>query len=179
MPCVESMILSGQLSWSGHVGRVEDFRLPKSLLYGELTDGARFVRGQTLQYCRFSFWWRHVKTKNMDTLKRSLKRANVLVDDWEVLASDRKKRRKAVHQSTEVIEFKQQEKYPNRRKTLHGILQSTTVCNRCGRNFLSNAGLASHTRASKCWFPSQCLPTSSSSAMDSLCTHVYMMWRMM
>ena len=92
MPSVESMVLSAQLRWAGHVVRMEDFKLPKILLYGELRDGTRSVGGQKLRY--------------KDTLKRSLKRSNVAVENWEAVARDRKEWRKIVHQSIDVIESK-------------------------------------------------------------------------
>ena len=136
MPSVETMILSAQLRWSGHVVRMDDSKLPKILLNGELRNGVRSVGGQKLRY--------------KDSLKRSLKRANVAVEDWEALAGNRKEWRKIVHKSTEVIESKRVEEYENRRRARHGLLQSAISCNRCGRNFLSNAGLSSHVRANRC-----------------------------
>ena len=136
MPSVESMVLSAQLRWAGHVVRMEDFKLPKILLYGELRDGIRSAGGQKLRY--------------KDTLKRSLKRSDVAVENWEALAEDRKEWRKKVHQSIEVIESKREREYQNRHRARHGLVQSAISCNRCGRNFLSVAGLASHTRANRC-----------------------------
>ena len=36
MPSIEAMLLSRQLTWTGHVVRMNDDRLPKTVLYGEL-----------------------------------------------------------------------------------------------------------------------------------------------
>ncbi|KAJ7423516.1 hypothetical protein WISP_33476 [Willisornis vidua] len=36
---IEAMLLRMQLRWAGHGSRMEDHRLPKIVLYGELTAG--------------------------------------------------------------------------------------------------------------------------------------------
>ena len=38
---IESMLLKVQLHWAGHVSRMEDHRLPKITLFGELSVGHR------------------------------------------------------------------------------------------------------------------------------------------
>ena len=38
---IESMLLKIQLRWAGHVYRIEDHRLPRIILYGELASGLR------------------------------------------------------------------------------------------------------------------------------------------
>lgn len=76
---------------------MEDYKLPKILLYGELRDGARPAGGQKLRY--------------RNTLKRSLRRAHVPVESWKVLAQDRKEWRKLVHKVTDVIEAKRETEY--------------------------------------------------------------------
>ena len=114
---------------------MKDQKYPKILLYGELRESARNVGGQKLRY--------------KATLKRNLKMADVRVEDWEEVARDSKEWKKLVHNSAEVVENKRAEEYMNRHRARHGLVQSAITCNRGRRNFLSNAGLASHTRANK------------------------------
>ena len=38
---IEAMLLKTQLPWGGHVSRIEDYRLPKIVLYGQLSTGNR------------------------------------------------------------------------------------------------------------------------------------------
>ena len=64
-----------QLRWAGHVHRMEDSRIPKRLLYGELDDGSR-KRGRP-------------KLKYKDTMKASLKDCHINPDTWEQTASNR------------------------------------------------------------------------------------------
>ena len=47
MPSIETMLLSRQLTWTGHVVRMNDDRLPKAVLYGELWQAKRNVEGHT------------------------------------------------------------------------------------------------------------------------------------
>ena len=75
MPSVEALITKLQLIWTGHVVRMEENRLPKILLYGELRGGRRSVGGQKLRY--------------KDVMKRQLKKIECDVNTWERDTKDR------------------------------------------------------------------------------------------
>jgi len=63
------------LRWSGHVCRMEDGRLPKDILYGQLPSAPRPVGRPKLRY--------------KDVLKRALKALNINTENWEQLTLER------------------------------------------------------------------------------------------
>jgi len=63
------MLMRQQLRWTGHVCRMEDYRLPKSMVYGELSIGFRCRGGQRKRF--------------KDQLKKTLVHCNLDVDTWE------------------------------------------------------------------------------------------------
>lgn len=139
LPSIESMVTASQLRWAGHVRRMPEHRLPKMVFYGELSEGKRQQGGQILRY--------------KDTLKRSLGKANIDVDRWESLASDRISWRLAVRNTIKTVEDRRNEMYKRQHDLRHGAVDSFTSdyqCITCRRNFRSNAGLSSHKRARKC-----------------------------
>ncbi|XP_068717208.1 uncharacterized protein [Montipora capricornis] len=75
-PSVQALITASQLRWAGHVRRMPDSRLPKAVLYGELSEGKRKQGGQKLR----------VK----EVPKRHMKSANVKSETWEQDALDRR-----------------------------------------------------------------------------------------
>ena len=66
-----------RLRWLGHILRMGDERIPKSMLYSELVDGRRKRGRPTLRF--------------KDVCKRNLKSLNVGTDKWEELANKRDK----------------------------------------------------------------------------------------
>ena len=50
MPSIEAMLLSRQLTWTGHLVQMNDDRLPKTVLYGELWQAKRNVGRRHLRY---------------------------------------------------------------------------------------------------------------------------------
>lgn len=63
------------LRWTGHIYRMNDTRLPKILLYGELANAPR-KHGRP-----------HLRFK--DVIKRDLQAFSINLDNWEALANDR------------------------------------------------------------------------------------------
>ena len=63
VPDIEMVVRKMQLRWAGHVARMSDDRIPKQLLFGELTTGTRTVGRPLLR-------WK-------DSLKDTLKQANI------------------------------------------------------------------------------------------------------
>ena len=86
---IASLLVKSNLSWSGHVARMDDTRIPKQLLYGELCIGSRAHGGQRLRF--------------KDTLRLNLKKCKI-GDDWETLAEERVGWRKLVSDSVKQFE---------------------------------------------------------------------------
>ena len=73
-----------RLRWLGHVRRMDDKRIPKVLLYGELVNGKRNIGRPRLRY--------------KDVCKRDLKKLNIGLDEWEDLADNRNEWRSLISQ---------------------------------------------------------------------------------
>ena len=71
---IHAILLHSQLRWADHVQRMDDSRLPKRLLYGELTAGQRSLGRPKKRY--------------KDSLKESLKRCDIPYSTWEASAND-------------------------------------------------------------------------------------------
>ena len=83
LPSIFMLLSQRRLRWLGHVRRMADGRIPKDLLYGELSRGAR-SRGRP-------------RLRFKDTCKRDLKSASIDIQSWESLAESRDSWRAAVH----------------------------------------------------------------------------------
>ena len=75
MESIHAILMHSQLRWAGHSHRMDDFRLLKRLLYGELSTGKRSLGRPKLRY--------------KDTLKASLKQRGIPYTIWEETAEDR------------------------------------------------------------------------------------------
>ncbi|CAH1252458.1 Hypp9298 [Branchiostoma lanceolatum] len=75
LPTMFTLLRQRRLRWLGHVRRMEDGRIPKDLLYGELISGKRRTGRPQLRF--------------KDVCKMDLKALDIDTEHWEDLASDR------------------------------------------------------------------------------------------
>ena len=73
---IESMLIKAQLRWVGHVIRMEEFRISRRLMYGELQLGKRNQGRPKLRYkdtVKANLQWCHIKPKELE--ERAMDRA--------------------------------------------------------------------------------------------------------
>ena len=136
------MLTQRRLRWLGHVHRMEDGRIPKDMLYGQLASGHRRTGRPMLRY--------------KDVCKRDLKLTGIGHDGWEVHASDRNNWRHITRQGvrkgegdrTHQLEEKRARRKEKQKQQTTSVT-SSHVCLRCGRDCLARIGLLSHTRRCK------------------------------
>ena len=130
---VEAMIASNQLRWAGHVVRMPNQRLPKTIFYGELSEGTRKRGAPNLRF--------------KDTLKRTMKVCKIDDSSWTELALNRGKWRNIVHKAKPAIEKMRKDSYTRAHLTRHQDAGITNFrCGKCLKHCRSKAGLAAHTR---------------------------------
>ncbi|KAI8488058.1 hypothetical protein Bbelb_341760 [Branchiostoma belcheri] len=131
---LETLLLQRQLRWAGHVIRMPGNRLPRHILYGELTNGSRSVGGQHKRY--------------KDNLKTNLKKCGLQPHRLEEAAAERSRWRQecATGITTYTAEYNRLRE--ERRQRRHQPPSSTGehACDVCGRICLSRIGLVSHRR---------------------------------
>uniref|UniRef100_K7F0M5 Uncharacterized protein n=1 Tax=Pelodiscus sinensis TaxID=13735 RepID=K7F0M5_PELSI len=88
LPSLYTLLMSAQTRWAGHVIRMPDKRIPKQLLFGELSTGKRSHGGQRKRY--------------KDTLKASLKLFGIDTTTWESLAHNRPAWRSLIHKGSKL-----------------------------------------------------------------------------
>lgn len=139
MESIHAILLRSQLRWAGHVLRMDDSRLPKRLLYGELTVGKRTLGRPKKRY--------------KDTLKEALKKCDIPHTTWEQRAQNRLEWRSLVKQGVSRYEdqrilYKQQKRM-QRKAGLQSSSSSSAPsipCPKCNRLFRARIGLISHLR---------------------------------
>ncbi|XP_078593825.1 uncharacterized protein LOC144871797 [Branchiostoma floridae x Branchiostoma japonicum] len=136
LPSIECLIVKCQLRWTGHVVRMEDSRIPKMLLYGQLKQGHR---NQGRPFKRYR-----------DTLKANLKSCNINTNSWEETAHDRTDWKRQCKSGIMAFESKRaaaiHEKKERRKQGSVPVSSSSFICSTCGRSCASRIGLHSHMR---------------------------------
>ena len=82
LPSMEDLLIRKNLRWTGHPMRMSPDRLPKQILYSQLSSGYR-------KRVRPRLWFK-------DTIKRSLKLRDIKTDSWTSLSQQRDKWRAIV-----------------------------------------------------------------------------------
>ena len=133
-----SILAKRRLRWIGHVARMEDGRIPKDMLYGELATGSRPAGRPTLRY--------------KDVCKSDLRAGDIAPTDLEALTADRNVWRLTTKSAAVKIEQKLKEQHEMKRQRRRVRAASDTlddtafVCPTCKKTCRSRIGLYSHSR---------------------------------
>ena len=82
LPSMEDILIRKNLRWTGHLMRMSPDRLPKQVLYSQLSSGQR-KRGRP-------------RLRFKDIIKRNLKLRDIKIDSWTSLSQQRDKWRATV-----------------------------------------------------------------------------------
>ena len=141
MDSIYSLLKQRRLRWLGHVRRMDDGRIPKDLLYGELVVGKR-SQGRPMQCFR-------------NVCKKDLRDCQIDIQSWESQADDRDLWKRTVKQGIATFESNQRKEAEEKRKRRkenatasqsHPPRNSDYICNLCGRDCVAFIGLHSHKR---------------------------------
>ena len=145
LPTMYTLLRQRRLRWLGHIRRMEDGRIPKDILYGELALGRRTTGRPNMRYKDVCV--RNMKAVDIDTMPR------------EGLAADRMKWRSALKQHLKTGEDKLMtaaaDKRARRKEDSSSIRPETThiICVTCNKDCHSHIGLFSHKRP--CYNPAR------------------------
>ena len=135
MQSIDTLLTLSQLRWSGHLVRMSDDRLPKQLLYSELSEGHRLRERPTLRF--------------KDTLKKSLQNSHIATTHWETTASNRRVWKQLTRKGAAAYEqAKCRARAEKRAVTKAGTESrgSSIPCHVCGRICAPEFGPRSHLR---------------------------------
>ena len=137
IPSLFTLLSRKRLKWIGHVRRMDDGRIPKDMLYGELREGSRPTGRPQLRF--------------KDVCKRDMKAAEIDFNTWESSANNRQLWRATVNEGVRRAEAKRNDQLADKRKRRKSraasvALPSTFICNNCWRDCHSRVGLHSHSR---------------------------------
>ena len=135
MLSIKAMLLSRQLTWTGHVVRTNDDRLPKAVLYSKQWQAKQNVGRPPLSY--------------MDCTKRHLHAANINKRHWEEMAHDHSAWHTAVKKGATKAKPKRatdvETKTTNLANRTNQLPEFT--CQYCGRKLAARNGQLSHERS--------------------------------
>ena len=136
-----TLLKQRRMRWLGHVIRMDDGRIPKDFLYGELAQGKRPTGRPQLRY--------------KDVFKRDLKAMDIDLTTREPVAPHKTAWRWTVRKGLSSFEqslTQQAEAKRKRRKARGQAYRPATdfTCVQCGRDYHSCVGLSSHTRSRRC-----------------------------
>ena len=134
---IEAMLLKSCLRWTGHVIRMEDQRIPKQLLFGELEQGHR-RQGRPCK--RFK-----------DTVKAGLQWCDIPPTELVATALDRQRWRTLTQSASSALEEERRHQAQSARERRHlaACIPATNAnfqCPECARLCKSRIGLQSHSR---------------------------------
>ena len=134
---IETMLARKQLRWVGHVFRMPEHRLPRQMLYGQLSEARRNPGGQKKRY--------------KDQIKITMKKCNIMPRELEANASDRKQWRALCREGSNHLEEARnmaREERRQRRHNQNGAFPANPdlTCQLCGKVCGSRIGLFSHAR---------------------------------
>ena len=140
---LETILLRRQLRWLGHVIRMPGNRLPRRLVYSELSCGRRLVGDQK----------KHFK----DHIKSSLSKCGIPFDRLEEMVGDREEWRAVcdqglatlAQQHIDVAVAKRARRHQQRNQPPLMTTRQGSACAVCGRVCASAFGLRSHMRRHK------------------------------
>uniref|UniRef100_A0A8C9WDN1 Reverse transcriptase domain-containing protein n=1 Tax=Scleropages formosus TaxID=113540 RepID=A0A8C9WDN1_SCLFO len=141
LPSMQTILRLRRLRWLGHVRRMDDGRIPKDILYGELDFG---VRPTGRPHLRFK-----------DVCKKDLRELDINVNGWEELATARCSWRQELHQGLgrgkQKLRLQAEERRRRRKVRLQVEHMNGTqhICCNCGKDCHSRLGLHSHGRRCK------------------------------
>ena len=98
---IETLLVRTQFRWCGHVSRMSDDRIPKRLLYGQLSGAKRRPGGQRKRY--------------KDQLRVNLQACDIDPKRWEALAADRSSWRALFHNAVDNFEEQRTEAIKTKR----------------------------------------------------------------
>ena len=137
LPSMYTLLKQRRLRWLGHVRRMEDVRIPKALLYGELSRGGRGTGRPKLRF--------------KDVLKRDMKDLNIDTNSWESIAADRPQWKATLTKQLQSGEETRHQAAAEKRKrrkacALAVPTSSNYLCATCRKDCQSRIGLFSHSR---------------------------------